>query len=62
MLKQDIANILLYDIAQKYTPSEFGVDNRIISEMVEGWNKNMYVFPKHNFKFAKRSPQKYDFM
>lgn len=62
MPKQNIANILLYDMAQKYAPSEFGTDSRVISEVVEGWNKNVYVYPKYSIKFQKRRQKKYDLM
>lgn len=62
MSKQNIANILLYGMAQKQAPSEFGIDDRIISEVVEGWNQNMYIFPQSGLKFWSRQSKKYDLM
>ena len=62
MPKQNIANILLYGMAQKQAPAEFGIDDRIISEVVEGWNQNMYIFPKPSLKLLPRQPKKYDLM
>lgn len=62
MQEQDIANILLYDMAQRRVPLELGVDRRLISEMVEGWNQNKYVFPQYNLRLQKRHNKKYDLM
>ena len=62
MQKQSIANILLYDMAQKHTPAEFGVDDRIISEVVEGWNRHIYIFPQNGIRLQKNLRKKYDLM
>ncbi len=62
MQKQNIANILLYGMAQQHTPAEFGADERIISEMVEGWNQNVYIFPHYGIKLQKNRQKKYHLM
>lgn len=62
MQEQNIANILLYDMMPKQKPAGLDIDNLIISEIVEGWNKNIYVIPKHSLKFQKCRHKKYDFM
>ena len=62
MQEQNIANILLYDMMPKQKPAGLDIDNLIISEIVEGWNKNIYVIPKRSLKFQKCQHKKYDFM
>ncbi len=62
MPKQSIANILLYGMAQQHTPAEFGVDDRIISEVVEGWNRHIYIFPQNGIRLQKNRQKKYDLM
>ena len=62
MQEHNIANILLYDMAQKHIPIEAEVNRHLISEIVEGWNQNRYVFPKHSIKFQKPRYKKYDLM
>lgn len=62
MQKQSIANILLYGMAQQHTPAEFGIDDRIISAMVEGWNENVYVFPRQSIRLQKKRQKQYKLM
>lgn len=62
MQKQSIANILLYGMAQKYTPAEFGADESIISEVVESWNRHIYIFPQNGIRLQKNRRKKYDLM
>ncbi len=62
MPKQSIANILLYDMTQKHAPAEFVVDDRIISEVVEGWNRHIYFFPQNGIRLQKKRQKKYDLM
>ena len=51
MHKQNIADFILYDINRNHVKNGFGVDSQIISEVVEGWNRNIYVTPAERIKF-----------
>ncbi|MBQ8482116.1 MAG: hypothetical protein IJ532_06235 [Alphaproteobacteria bacterium] len=51
MHKQNIADFILYDMNKNHVRSGFGVDSRIISEVVEGWNRNIYITPNERIKF-----------
>lgn len=62
MRQQNIANIILYDVAKRYSPQETGVDSSLISEVVEGWNQNIYVVPAQSVRFLKNKPPKYVLM
>lgn len=62
MQKQNIANILLYNMTSEYAPTELGADKRIISEIVDGWNQNIYVYPKYSIKLNPHRTKKYNLM
>ncbi len=62
MQEQTIANIILSDILNKNVSAKSNTDNKVISEVVESWNKNIYIIPKQSLKFQKRRAKKYDFM
>jgi len=51
MHKQNIADFILYDMSKNHIKSGFGVNTGIISEVVEGWNRNVYVTPQSGLKF-----------
>lgn len=54
MHKQNIADFILYDISRNHVQNGFGVNASAISEVVEGWNQNIYVTPSENIKFCYR--------
>ena len=51
MHKQNIADFILYDMSRNHVKNGFGVNVGIISEVVEGWNRNIYVTPSESVKF-----------
>ncbi|MBR1600561.1 MAG: hypothetical protein IJ677_03180 [Alphaproteobacteria bacterium] len=51
MHKQNIADFILYDIYKNHVQNGFGVSSGIISDVVEGWNHNVYVTPNESVKF-----------
>lgn len=62
MQRQNIMNVLLYDMSQRRTPEEIVPTDNIISEVIDGWAQNKYVFPQHLIKFKKRQPKAYRLM
>lgn len=53
MYKHNIANFILYDMSKSYVRNSFGVDNGLISKVVEGWNSEVYVTPSENIRFYR---------
>ncbi len=51
MHKQNIADFILYDMNKNHIPGGFGVNSGLISEVVEGWNRNIYITPAESIKF-----------
>lgn len=62
MVEQNIMNVLLYDISQSRTADEIYLNNQIISELVDGWNQQKYVFPRKKIKFDSVKNNKYRLM
>jgi len=62
MSQHNIMNVLLYDISQRHAPEEISTNNRLISEIVEGWEHNKYVFPQNKIKFKHNSDTAYRLM
>lgn len=58
MYNDNIANFILYDMAKSKPFHNYGVDSNIISEVVEGWNRQIYVFPKQSLIFNHRLNRK----
>lgn len=53
MHKQSIADFILYDISKAKVNGGFEVNSSIISDVVEGWNRNIYVTPNEGIKFNR---------
>ena len=51
MHKQNIADYILYDMNKNHIKNDFGVNSSLISEIVEGWNRNIYITPNSRVKF-----------
>lgn len=62
MRRQDIANIILYDVAKRHLPQELEINSKLISEVVEGWNRDIYVIPSQSVRFQKNNRHKYVLM
>ncbi|MBO6289340.1 MAG: hypothetical protein IJ738_01530 [Alphaproteobacteria bacterium] len=63
MQNTQIANYILFDLEQKRKiPLGFDVSSQIISELVDGWNKNVYVVPNQATKLCRREIKKYTLM
>ncbi len=45
MQNKDVINVLLSNLANEKVKTGFGVNSGIISDVVEGWNQNIYVVP-----------------
>lgn len=55
MHKQNIADFILYDISKNHGKGVWGVNSGIISEVVEKWNRDVYVTPRTQVKFHHQS-------
>jgi hypothetical protein len=63
MQNTQIANYILFDLEQKRKLSlNFDVSSQVISEVVEGWNQNIYVVPKQAVKIFHKDTKKYVLM
>lgn len=62
MPQQNIMNVLLYDMSQRRAPQEIVTTDNIISEIIDGWAQNKYVFPQHQIKFKQYHPKTYRLM
>ena len=62
MPQQDIMNLLIYDLSHHRAPQEISSNKKIISEIVEGWNQNKYVFPQHKINFTHQKNKDYRLM
>ena len=63
MQNTQIANYILFDLEQKHKlPLNFDVSSQVISEVVEGWNQNIYVVPKKAVKIFHEDTKKYVLM
>lgn len=57
MHKQNIADFILYDMAQNRTQDGSGAGSGLISDIVEGWDRNIYVTPPDNIRFFRQNPK-----
>lgn len=62
MIKQNIAHYIINDLSRSRMPEEISVNSSVISEIVEGWNRNIYVEPNHRVKINRQRPEKYILM
>lgn len=62
MQKTNIADFILYDLAQTKINNDFGINSGIISDVVEGWNNNVYVVPNKTIKFARKKTKNFRLM
>lgn len=51
MHKQNIADFILYDICKSHNQGAWGINSGIISEVVERWNRDIYVAPHTQVRF-----------
>ena len=54
-------NVLLYNISNHYTPEEI-TTGRLISEVIDGWQQNKYVFPQQPIKLKHQQHKTYRLM
>lgn len=62
MKQQNIANVILYDISKRRTSAEAIINTGLISEVVEGWNQNIYIIPPQSLRLHKPPTAKYILM
>jgi len=62
MIKQNIAHYIINDLSRNRVQEGFGINTGVISEIVEGWNRNIYVEPSHSLKVNRQRPEKYILM
>ena len=58
MYKQNIANFILYNLAHTDIYQGVNVNKGLISEVVEGWNQQIYITPNQPIKINKNKIQK----
>lgn len=51
MHKQNIADFILYDMNKNHEKSDFYINSGLISEVVESWNRDIYITPNSGIKF-----------
>lgn len=60
MQNTKIANYLIYDLSKKiHMPAELNVNSRVISRMVDDWNRNIYIVPAEAVKLRQSKQKKY---
>jgi len=62
MQNNDIINVILSDLAHEKVKTGYGVNSGIISDVVEGWNQNIYVVPNKIVLNKHLSNKKFDIM
>lgn len=62
MLKQNIANFILYNLAHTEIQLEPKNSSGLISEVVEGWNNNIYITPSQPIQINKSTNKKITLM
>ena len=62
MLKQNIANFILYNLEHTDLQQSMKVDTGLISDVVEGWNKQIYITPKQPIILNKSTNKKITLM
>ena len=62
MQNKDIINVLLSDLAHEKVKTGYGVNSGIISDVVEGWNQNIYVVPNKIVLNKHSSNKKFEIM
>ncbi|MEE6206908.1 MAG: hypothetical protein VZR95_02520 [Alphaproteobacteria bacterium] len=62
MLKQNIANFILYNLAHAGIKPEADVNSNLISDVVEGWNRQIYIIPDQPIKIHKSTNKKITLM
>lgn len=59
LMAKDIANFILYDLSKKARLStNITAHSGVISDLVEGWNRHVYVVPNNALRFYRRENKK----
>ena len=58
MYKQNIANFILYNLAHTDIHRDLNVNKTLISDVVEGWNRQIYVTPNQPIRINHNLPPK----
>ena len=62
MKQENIANIILSGMSKQVAAGEITFNKTLINEVVEGWNRNIYVIPPQSLRLHKPQPPKYTVM
>lgn len=63
MVKDDVANFIIHDLALKTKVQDgYGVNSGIISDVVEGWNRKVYIVPNKALRLNHIEHKKYILM
>lgn len=62
MYNQNIADYILYSLASERADGNMGVNSSLISDVVEGWNRQIYVVPNKGVKSYMRNNHQYPLM
>ncbi|MBP5215208.1 MAG: hypothetical protein J6039_01465 [Alphaproteobacteria bacterium] len=62
MQQRNVADFIFYDLYRKRSTGNFVSDSIGISELIEGWNRDIYVLPKGNIKMQDKKGKRYIFM
>ncbi len=63
MIKHTIANFVVNDLAEKYRLQKgYEANYSVISEIVEGWDRQVYVVPNTGLKLQHKEQQKHILM
>ncbi len=63
MKTHTFANVIIQDLSsQSHLHDNFEISRGIISELVEGWNKNLYVIPNQALNLYSEKTKKYLYM
>lgn len=58
MYKQNIANFILYNLAHTDIYQGANINKGLISDVVEGWNREIYVTPNQPIRVNKNKTKK----
>ena len=63
MIKEGLTNFIIHDMSfTSRAEDAFGVNSHVISDVVEGWNRNVFVIPDKAIKINTNKQKKYVLM
>ena len=62
MFKQNIANFILYDLSHTDIHAGLKVNKGLINDVVEGWDKQIYIVPNQQIRIKETSVKNFNIM